>query len=233
MPGLHSRASRLRWLLLVMGCCLALAGCQRDQGAGPEPSPDAYATFQVAVNATNIALRGTATPLPAGAAKPAVGPTPTADTRSVDYAKGGGAISARLAAVVTNVSQLTGEYRQGAIDRAAFAGLLAERRMESAQIRDDAFKLSPPPNLEEVNGLLVGAAETAAAALARLQDAHQAADAARQVEALQQLEDAGARLRRAATLFSQRFPGAPPFSQVPERTVIIAPLTTPSSSARA
>ena len=117
MPGLQPWMFRLHWLLLVIGCGLVLSGCQRDQGAGPEPSPDAYATFQVAVNATNVALRGTATPLPVGAAKPGVGATPTADARSIDYANGGGMISARLAAVVTNVSQLTAEYRQGAIDR--------------------------------------------------------------------------------------------------------------------
>jgi hypothetical protein len=217
----------------VIGCVLVLAGCQRGQGAGPEPSPDAYATFQAAVSATNVTLRGTSSPVARGTTAAGVGPTPTADARSVEYARGGGMIATRLAATVTDVNRVTGEYRRGALDRAAFTTMLAERRTECAQIRDDAFKLSPPPNLEEVNGLLVGATEAAADALAQLQDAHQAADAARQVDALQHLEDAGARLRRAATLFSQRYPGAQPFPQVPERTIIIAPLTTPSSSARA
>jgi S1-C subfamily serine protease len=198
---------------------LALAGCQR----GGDPEADVYATVQAAIAATNVALR--VTPTAGGSA--GLRPTPTADAKSVEFARGGSVVSAKLAAAVTDANRIIDDHRQGTIDREAFATRLAERGDELKTIREEALKLSPPPNLEEVNGLLVGATEQAADAVARLLAAFAAGDQGRQVDAMQQLEDAGARLRRAADLFGQRFPGARPLTRLPERTVIVAPLPTP------
>jgi S1-C subfamily serine protease len=202
------------WLGLTL-VSLLLAGCQRESEAGP----DIYSTVQAAISATNAALRVTPTP-----AAPAPRPTPTADAKSVEYARGSGIVSARLAAAVTDANRIIDDHRQGAIDRDTFLARLDERGRELVTIKDDAFKLAPPPNLEEVNGLLVGATEQAADAVSRLLAAYKAGEAARQLDALQQLEDAGARLRRAADLFGQRFPGARPLTRLPEGTVIVAPL---------
>jgi S1-C subfamily serine protease len=159
-------------------------------------------------------------------------PTPTADAKSVDYARGGAEISARLAAAITDANRIIDDHRQGTIDRDLFRTRLTERGAEIQRIRDDALRLLPPPNLEEVHGLVVGSAENASDALSRLLTAHHAGEATRQLDAMQQLEDSSARLRRAADLFGQRYPGARPLARLPERSVVVAPLPTAAPQTR-
>ncbi|MCC6626384.1 MAG: trypsin-like peptidase domain-containing protein [Chloroflexi bacterium] len=213
---------RCRWSCLALTAVLGLglAGCQRNA----EPEIDVYGTVQAAIAATNTALRVTPTNPATGGARP----TPTADAKSVEYARGSGAVSAKLAAAVTDANRIIDDHRQGIIDRDLFQTRLAERGAELKAIREEAIKLTPPPNLEEVNGLLVGATEQAADGVARLLAAYIAGDQSRQLDAMQQMEDAGARLRRAGDLFGQRFPGARPLARLPERSVIVAPLPTPA-----
>jgi hypothetical protein len=150
------RGWRWRWRLSLALLGLMLAAC----GGAAGPEPDAYATAQASINATNVALRSGSPTTPAAAA---VRPTPTADAKSVAYAQGSGQIATRLTAAITDARRIVDDQAQSTIDQLTFVDRIGERARELATIRDDAFRLAPPPNLEDVNGLLVGAAEQATA----------------------------------------------------------------------